>query len=131
MDDSLPLDPDRLLEQSAWVRRLAGRILRNDAEADDATQETLTVALRSGPRDATRARAWLAGVVRAVARNMRRGEVRRDQRERAVARPEPTKSTVEVVERAAVLRSVVDAVLALPEPYRTTILLRHFDEIPT
>ena len=36
----------------------------------------------------------------------------------------------EVQGREQILRSVVDAVLALDEPYRTTILLRYFEGLP-
>jgi RNA polymerase sigma-70 factor (ECF subfamily) len=130
MSETIPLDPDRLLEHVAWVRRLAGRLCYDDARADDVAQETLLAALRTGPRDAERPRPWLAAVARSVMRRMRRTTERRDARERVAARPEALLATDEIVLRASLLRSVVDAVLALPEPYRTTILLRFFEELP-
>jgi RNA polymerase sigma-70 factor (ECF subfamily) len=130
MSETTPLDPDRLLEHVAWVRRLAGRLCYDDARADDVAQETLLAALRTGPRDAVRPRPWLAAVARSVVRRIRRTTERRDARERVAARPEALPATDEIVVRASLLRAVVDAVLALPEPYRTTILLRFFEELP-
>jgi RNA polymerase sigma-70 factor (ECF subfamily) len=102
----------------------------DDARADDVAQETLLAALKTGPRDAVRPRPWLAAVARSVMRRMRRTTERRDARERVAARPEALPATDEIVLRASLLRSVVDEVLALSEPYRTTILLRFFEELP-
>jgi hypothetical protein len=59
---------------------------------------------------------------------MRRSEERRDARERVAARPEALPATDDLVQRAELLRAVVDHVIALPEPYRSTILLRFFEE---
>jgi len=129
MSDCRPLDPDRLLEQAAWVRRLAGRLLCDPAAADDVAQETLLTALGTGPRDAERPRPWLASIARNLVRRMRWSGERREVRERATARSEALPATDEIVARASLLRAVVDAVIELPEPYRTTILLRHFDDI--
>lgn len=130
MDDSLPLDPDRLLDHVAWVRRLAALLIRDPGAADDAAQETLLVALDRGPRDRDRPRAWLSSIVRSIARRLRRSDERRAARERAVARSEALPATDDLVLRAALLRAVVDAVVELPEPYRTTILLRFFEDVP-
>jgi protocatechuate 3,4-dioxygenase beta subunit len=75
-------------------------------------------------------RAWLAGVVRRQAANANRADQRRLRREHAAARPESSLAVDQVLEREALRKSVVDAVLALEEPYRTTILLRFFEELP-
>jgi RNA polymerase sigma factor (sigma-70 family) len=131
MRDAMPLRPEVLLEHAGWVRRLAGRLLADAAAADDAAQEALVVALGGGPGDASQARPWLAAVLRNVVRHMRRATGRRDARERAVARNEAVEATDEIVARASLQRAVVDAVLALAEPYRTTVLMRFFDELPT
>jgi RNA polymerase sigma-70 factor (ECF subfamily) len=128
MSDSIPLDPDRLLEHVAWVRRLAGRLIQEEAAADDAAQDSLFVALEKGPRDVERPRPWLAAVVRSVVRRMRRAAERSDARERVAARPEALPATDDLVQRAELLRAVVGQVIALPEPYRSTILLRFFEE---
>jgi RNA polymerase sigma-70 factor (ECF subfamily) len=130
MDAPPPLDADRLLEHAAWVRRLARRLVSDPNVADDAAQDALTAALRSGPREEARTRAWFAAVVRSFVRRRARGEERRAQREEAVAQPERLDPTDEIVERAMASRAVVDAVLELPEPYRKTILMRWFDDVP-
>src|SRR5262245_47099113 len=106
MSDSIPLDPDRLLEQVAWVRRRAGRLIHEEAAADDAAQDSLFVALEKGPRDAARPRPWLAAVVRSVVRRMRRSAERRDARERVAARPEALPATDDLVQRAELRRGV-------------------------
>lgn len=129
MDPSPPLDADRLLAHAAWVRRLAGQLVGDPDAADDAAQDALAAALEGGPREASRTKAWLAAVVRSFARRRARSDERRARREVAAARPERVHSAAEVVERATASRAVVDAVLALPEPYRSTVLLRWFDDV--
>ncbi len=133
--DSLPMSPrfapERLLEHVAWVRRLAARLIDDHHAADDVAQETLAIALRGGPRDASRARPWLAAIARSVASRMRRTRRRREARELVAASAEALDATDEIVARASLQRAVVDAVLALAEPYRTIILRRFFDELPS
>jgi RNA polymerase sigma-70 factor (ECF subfamily) len=130
MDPSPPLDADRLLEHAAWVRRLAGQLVRDPDAADDAAQDAFAAALRSGPREVSRTKAWFAAVVRSFVRRAARSDERRARREEGAAQAERVDSTAEIVERAQASRVVVDAVLALPEPYRTTILMRWFDDVP-
>jgi iron(II)-dependent oxidoreductase len=95
-----------LLAQSEWLRALA-RTLVQDAElAEDLVQETWLSALRTRPAPEGGLRGWLGTVLRNRAR------------------------TRDVVERACVQQEVVAAVMALDEPYRETLLLRYFDELP-
>lgn len=124
---SRPLDD--LLVQRAWVRRLALAIARDPNEAGDLEQEAWLAALRGGPSDPAKAQPWFRTVLRRLAGRRRRGEVRRTAREEAVARPEhdPAPGPADAVAAAEALRSVVDAVLALEEPARTTVLLRYFE----
>ena len=63
-----------------------------------------------------RLRAWLAGVVRNLARFTRRTEARRQRREQRAARPESVPSEVDTLERAASFQLVVEALMELPEP---------------
>ena len=72
-------------------------------------------------------RAWLARVVTNLARLAARRNVRRERREEVAARPEEVAPAHEAVERAGMLQYVLDAVLELDEPYRSTVLLRFFD----
>lgn len=124
-------EPATVLEHVAWVRRLAARLVNDTWSADDVAQETLAIALTAMPGETKRQRSWLSTVARRVASRFRRTEDRRELRERAAVCGEAAPATDDVVERATLQRCVVDHVLALPEPYRTTILLRFLEELPT
>jgi RNA polymerase sigma factor (sigma-70 family) len=123
--DAAPLD--RLLEHRAWVRGLVRRLVIDPAGADDVEQQVWLTAVRHGGASIEEPRAWLGAVARNWARRSWRGTSRRTRREAAVARPEATENDGDPVERAEAHRAVVDAVLALPEPLRTAVLLHHFD----
>jgi hypothetical protein len=69
-------------------------------------------------------------VTRRLALQRRRAEARRTRREQAVAEREALPSTEELATRLDLLRHVVDAMRALPEPYRATVLLHFFEELP-
>src|SRR6185369_13486589 len=99
------------------------------ARADDVTQQTLLEALQRAPVRVDHPRAWLATVARNFARSWSRGDARRHSLERATARPEAEPAADEVVVRTAQHHQVVGAVLALAEPYRTTVLLRFFENL--
>lgn len=120
--------PETLLAHAGWVRALARRLLRDQAAAEDLAQQALAVALESGPRQADSWRAWLGTVVRRGAWKEHAALAARARREQQAAAAEAQPSAAEVVARAEALRRVVDAVMALPEPYRTVVLLRYFEE---
>lgn len=105
-----------------WVRRLARSLLDDASAADDLLQDTW-LCLRDEPHRA----GYLAAVVRSLAWRRRRGEGRRARRERQAARPEAVPSAARVAERAEAARRLAEAVEALEEPYRTTIVLRYYD----
>jgi RNA polymerase sigma-70 factor (ECF subfamily) len=137
MADSVDRSLRELLEHQVWVRDLARRLVRGPSEADDLVQSTWVAALERPPAPEgasevgpERARQWLAAVVRNAARQLRRGEARRVERERAAARGEALPSAAELVERAALQRRVAGAVEGLAEPYRSALLLRYFEGLP-
>lgn len=124
---------DQLLAHAGWVKALARRIVAGD-DAEDVAQETLLRALERPPRaqEPPRVRAWLASVARRFVLQRRRrndAALRRD-RDAAPAEAPGGRDVLELVSNAELHRRVVDAVLALPEPYRTTLLLRFFEELP-
>lgn len=129
MSDALPT-PDRmaLLEHRAWVRALARRLVRDENDVDDVEQETWATALRTGPAEPRALRSWLGVVASRLALQRLRGETRRARREEvvALARREE-RSPADVVAEADAHGHVVQAVLALDEPYRTTVLMRYFE----
>lgn len=120
--------PEALLAEHAWARRLAYRLVRDASLADDLAQEACVRALGHAPAGGPRA--WLASVVRNLARQGRRERGRRTRREEVAARSEGLPSAAEALERLAVQQDVVRAVLALEEPYRSTIVLRFYEELP-
>ena len=120
------LDPESLLAHREFVRAIARSLLYDEHAAEDVVQETWLAAI-TAPRAVSRG--WLATVARNLAVTRIRGDVRRREREAAAARPEGVPSNAEVLAREQARRSVVEEVLALPEPYRTTVLLRHLEEL--
>lgn len=130
MDQRPQIDHELLLAQAGWVRGLAATLVRDPVGAEDLAQETLLAALARPPHaadDERSLRAWLARVVTNLSHLAARGNARRRGREELAARSERVPSAHETVERAAQLKRVVDAALALDEPYRSTVLLRFFE----
>lgn len=129
MTSSLPpLDAELLLEHAQWMRVLARRLVADPERADELSQETWMRLLERPPRLDSPFRGWIATVMRNLVRAERRGAARRTAREAASARTEAQPSSHDLLERATLQRELVQAVLELDEPYRTTVLLRYFEE---
>lgn len=113
-----------------WMRGLALRLVRDATRAEDVAQEALARILARPPvraRGGPSLRAFLATLTRLVARDARRSEARRGRRERGAARSEALPSTLDVVELNALVQQASAAVMALDEPYRSTVLYRYLD----
>ncbi len=123
---AVPLEA--LLAEREWVTRLARHLVSDRADADDLVQQTWLRSLRHPPRTGGSLRGWLRTVLRNEARQARRSATRRDARE-AAWRPRDVPGPDEVVARAEEQRRVAQAVLDLDEPYRSTLLLRFYDEL--
>lgn len=123
---------ESLLEHTGWVRSLASQLVRDPDLADDLAQETMLAALEARGAPVRSPRAWLGRVLRNLLWERLRGEQRRNRREALAARDEAEPSSAELVERVDAHRSVVNAVMALPERYRLILLRRYYlDEPPT
>src|SRR5262245_41100480 len=122
--DPTPPSVETLLRHREWVSTVARTLVRDQASAEDLAQEAWLAAARRPPADASSPRGWLASVLRRSAWKAHRGESRRGARERVAARPEATPATADVVAQAETHARLVREVLALDEPYRTTVLLR-------
>jgi DNA-directed RNA polymerase specialized sigma24 family protein len=83
-----PPGVEDLLAQAVWLRRLALRLVHDEATADDLTQEALLAALRRPDAARLGLRAWLAGAVRHLLSRRIREESARRRREQSVARGE-------------------------------------------
>lgn len=119
-----------LLAESRWLTGLARKLVDDGLDADELAQETLVRALQRPPSGEGSLRGWLATVLRRRAVDRRREERFRAARQRAVSRGESTPSTLDVVAKAEMQRELVAALLALDEPYRETLLLRFFEDLP-
>jgi RNA polymerase sigma factor (sigma-70 family) len=127
--ESLPREVSELLERSGWAWRLARALTRDETEADDALGETRLAVARTGIEfgELAQARAWIARVLRNAVIHARRSDVRRTAREHRVARDEALPAAERVLEREESRRAVVVALLALPEPYRGTLIAHYYD----
>ena len=92
-------------------------------------QQTWLAALRNPPTSVRRPRAWLATVLRSWLARSRRSAARRSAHERAVALPRDAPDVADEVARADTERLLADAVAGLREPYRTTLVLRYFEQL--
>lgn len=118
---------ENLLQHAGWLRSLAGRLV-GESGADDLVQETYLAAIRSPPDEDRPAKPWLARVARNAAKMTFRADSRREQRESVMAdfitHPESPTDSAARVELQTLL---CELVLALPEPYRSTVVGLHFD----
>jgi RNA polymerase sigma-70 factor (ECF subfamily) len=112
--------------EMAWLRRLAGALTRDDDQADDAVQETWLARLAHPPPQGGALGGWLSTVLRNAVRKRGRSSARRQAREHeaqaraALAVPDAE----ELALRLEAQRLVGELVLALDEPFRSTLLLR-------
>ena len=113
------------------LRSLARVLVHGEAE-DDVTQEAMLAAWQHPP-DATRPlRPWLARVVANLQRMRIRSERQRRQREEVWAREatEDPLTPEDLLVRHESIRRLAAAVTALPEPFRSTVLLRYSERKP-
>ncbi len=129
-DISTTLKPEDFLAHADFVRGLARSLIADASRADDVVQETWIAAFRRPPSKAGSVRAWLARVVRNLVTTSYRTEGRRSRREKRAAVREAVPSTEEIFQREAIRRRVVEAVVALDEPYRSAIVLRYYEDLP-
>ncbi|MBK9385994.1 MAG: sigma-70 family RNA polymerase sigma factor [Planctomycetes bacterium] len=124
-----PLDPELLHRHAPGLRALVRSLVLDDSRVDDVVQETWLAALKRPPQQTEKAGAWLAVVARRIVQRGKREHARRAQREERAAKPEGLPSAQEIVAREMARRELVDVVLELDEPYRSTVLLRYFEDL--
>ncbi|MGE5185645.1 MAG: sigma-70 family RNA polymerase sigma factor [Acidobacteriota bacterium] len=115
---------EQLLQDLAWLKSLATRLAHDRDDADDLVQEAWIAAWRRQP-DATRPmRAWLTKVVRDLAGMKRRSDARRAARHAAADDAQVPAAPDELLAQMRLHRLLVELVLELDEPYRSTIIAR-------
>ncbi len=121
---------DALLEQTAWLRSLARRLVVDPDRAEDLAQATILRAIEQPPDGRGSLRAWLRSVASRIARQEARTDGRRRRREQSVLREASAPAAHTLAAEAESQRALITAVLDLDEPYRSTVLLRYFREMP-
>src|SRR5262245_9811955 len=121
---------DALLAHRAFLHAIARALLFDEQLAEDVVQETYLTAIAQSTRPRRSWKGWLAGITRNLAKETARTSNRRERREAEAAAPERLPSSEEIVEKEAIRRRVVDAVLALDQPYRDAILHRYYEGLP-
>jgi RNA polymerase sigma-70 factor (ECF subfamily) len=116
-------------EQSAWVRRLAVALAQDVHEGEDVSQEALLAATSHSMHQLGELRAWLATLVRNLMRERFRARARRADHEQLAAQSERCSDPSLALERLEMQEALLSAVRKLPEPYRTTVLLKWFEEL--
>ncbi|MGE0400080.1 MAG: sigma-70 family RNA polymerase sigma factor [Kofleriaceae bacterium] len=124
--------PEAVLDDLEGLRALARSLVHGDTEADDLIQDTAIAAITHPPDGERPARPWLATVLRNRWRMNRRTDSRRRAREHAVAPDDVTddanpEAAAERIDRARVLERLAAALVALDEPFRTTVIRRYLD----
>jgi len=120
-----PLEIESLLADDDWIRRFTYALVREPATADDIVQEAWVAALSR--QDMRHDRPYLAGVIRNLWRQLRRGEGRRAEREKVAAK---TESIPSFEEEILLRREVADGLLELPESQRRILYRRYFQDAP-
>ena len=124
-----PVDLESLLTHRAWVQAVARTLVRDAGLAADLEQEVWVEALKKPPTHQRALKGWLFSALKHNAIDFFRSEKRRRLREEAAAKSPETPSVADSVARAEAHKLLVVAVMDLPEPYRSTVLLRYFDDL--
>lgn len=124
--ESARIEIEDLLRESRWLRRLAGHLVADPAEADDVAQQTYLAALASPPPGDREVRPWLSRVARNFIRSRYRADRRRRSREQAAAERAEVAAPDQLLEQVELQRLLAELVAELPEPYRAVIVMRFY-----
>src|SRR5262245_41255656 len=120
--------PEAVLRELEGLRALARSLVHGDAEVDDLLQDTAIAAIKHAPADDRPVGAWLRTVLRNRWRMDFRSAARRRTREQAVAAdPHTASDPAAGIDRARALEKLAAALVALDEPFRTTVIRRYLD----
>ena len=123
---------DELLRHASALRRLAVALVGSQ-DADDLVQDAVVATLQRPPANSGSWFPWLSGMLRYMAGKRRRGEQRRRWREEVVADAAADSaaapSALDVAAQRAAITELHQRLLAVPEPYQSTLLLRYFQDL--
>ncbi|MBV8761198.1 MAG: RNA polymerase sigma factor [Deltaproteobacteria bacterium] len=116
--------PEQLLHDLAWLKRLATTLAHDRDDADDLVQEAWIAAWRRQPDTSRPMRGWLTKVVRDLAGMKRRSDRRRTARDEHADAPAGAATAEELLAQMRLHERLVQLVLELDEPYRSTVIAR-------
>src|SRR5690606_36674544 len=122
---------DDLHQHADAMRRRARDLLPDCSLAEDVVQQADVTAIERPPPATFGLGGWLLSIVRSRAIDLQRSEVRRRQREGAVANTAHNASLTpsETAERFELQAAIVEAMRGLGEPYTTTLWLRYYEDL--
>lgn len=126
MNDAEP-DLTRLLQDGAWLRRFV-RTLVPAQEVDDVVQTTALAALQQ-KAPVEHPRGWLRGIAANFARMVHRRQHRHARALANVPHTAASAPTADLVAGLEVQQAISEALLALPEPTRTILVLRYQEQL--
>ena len=115
-----------LLAYEPFVRSIARGLLSDEERVGDVVQETWVRALSKPPRARGSLKSWLGRVTRNLALDEHRREARCRSREQLATGEEALREDEQGLELHG---RIVEAVLALDEPYRSVVILRYFRDL--
>jgi len=119
---------EEFARHARWIRRLSRALLRDEAAAEDLVQDAWLAALTHAPRTGS-LRPWLHAVARNLARRRHRGNARRSAREETARAPSQPEAPDEFAERVETEQRLTRALAELAEPFRSTLMLRYYEEL--
>lgn len=121
--------PEDLLSHAGFVQSLARTLVRDEHKALDLMQETWRRAIENPPKREHLVKPWLAKVARNLSISFFRRE--RSQEKRIQSHPEPraVASPPKILEKEEVRRMLIDLVLKQPEPYRSVLIFRYYEDL--
>ena len=125
-----PMDTREILEHSAWARRVARAMVRDEHLAEDLAQDALEAGLRRRVEPRGGLRAWLRGALHNLRLQAARTEGRRRERELRAETSQPAPAPDELLEKVEAHRVIAEAVIGLPEALRTALILRYYEDLP-
>jgi len=119
---------EELERHARWIRRLSGALLRDEGAAEDLVQEAWCAAL-TRPPGKERLRPWLRKVAHNFARQHHRGNARRAAREAVARAPAVPEAPDAFAERLEAEQRLTQALAGLAEPFRSTLMLRYYEDL--
>ena len=124
---TLVMNREDLLAHADFIQSLALRLVKDELDAADLSQQTWLTALERPAEIHRSLQGWLARVARNIKYMTHRAERHRKSREHESAPINSIPTPHEIVEKLEIRQLMMDELLRLKDPYRTTIVLRYYE----